>query len=239
MSQLERRARRAGRVVLQVYQKYDQPISDHAVKRGATCRDGCSSCCLLPATASVPEMVPVVEHLVGRTDWDEVKPELERAIRLNLAATDGLNLGDRQARAAFFSKQIACVFLKDGRCSIYDLRPASCRYHYVVSPPENCSPLALDNRTSRLDLRKLEDLVIMAGSSVLGEMTGGTIAAAFAVAANAIGVKLDVDPVAVARGIIVAAHVADTDEHVCKCTPDVDAPGDGKCAECRSREVKQ
>lgn len=32
----------------------------------------------------------------------------------------------------------ACVFLKNNRCSVYPVRPASCRTHYVVTPIELC-----------------------------------------------------------------------------------------------------
>jgi Fe-S-cluster containining protein len=33
-----------------------------------------------------------------------------------------------------------CVFLEARRCSIYEVRPAVCRGHYVTSPPEHCHP---------------------------------------------------------------------------------------------------
>lgn len=31
-----------------------------------------------------------------------------------------------------------CVFLKNGECSIYPVRPMACRNYFVVSPPERC-----------------------------------------------------------------------------------------------------
>jgi Fe-S-cluster containining protein len=31
-----------------------------------------------------------------------------------------------------------CVFLKNGECSIYPVRPMACRNHFVISPPERC-----------------------------------------------------------------------------------------------------
>lgn len=206
---MERKARRAGRVVLAIYGKYETPIGEYAAKMGATCRDGCAHCCMLPASTTVPEMVPVVDHLVGRADWPELKPKLERAIRQNLLAMQSVDLTDKAQRDAFFKSSLPCVFLEENRCSIYEVRPAVCRYHFVVSPPENCSPLAIDDRVARINLTRLEDLVTMAGANELGAMTGATIAAAFVLAADALGVAMDVDRDMVRRNVMMTVPVAE------------------------------
>lgn len=207
MSQQERTARRAGKVVLAIYGKYEKPVGEFVAKMGATCRDGCSHCCMLPASTTIPEMVPVVDHLVGRTDWPELKPKLERLIRQNLLAMSSVDLSDKAQRDVFFKSKVPCIFLEDGRCSIYEVRPAVCRYHYVVSPPENCSPLALDDRIARINLTKIEDLVTMTGAHELGAMTGATLAAALVLAADMLGVKLDVDRDMVRRNVMMAVPV--------------------------------
>jgi len=45
-------------------------------------------------------------------------------------------------QAGYFHEQHACVFLdpRSCDCSIYAERPTSCRLHFVVSDPEQCSP---------------------------------------------------------------------------------------------------
>ena len=68
MSQDERRAKRVGKVVLQLYRKHAATVADAAESLRVSCKEGCSHCCMLPATATIPEMVPV-EYLTTRSDW--------------------------------------------------------------------------------------------------------------------------------------------------------------------------
>jgi Fe-S-cluster containining protein len=193
MSQETRRTRRAGRVVLELYREYDPQVAKHADRLGVTCKVGCSHCCMLPATATVPEMVLVVEHLAARADWPARRPQLERAINHHLREFAGVNILNERERAAFFTRQLPCVFLKDHRCEIYAVRPAVCRYHMVASPPENCALGAANTETALLDLRKLEHKIALKGADALGELTGGPIAVAFVLAADRLGVPLHID----------------------------------------------
>ena len=194
MSQDERRAKRAGKVVLQLYREYAPTVADAAERMGVTCKEGCAHCCMLPATATIPEMVPIVEYLVGRCDWNRRRPALERELTHQLAEFAGVNVLDPIERQRFFTRQLPCAFLtKDKRCEIYAVRPTVCRYHMVVSPPENCALGAGDPTVARVDLRKIENTVAVHAAQALGELTGGPIALAFVLAAKLLGVKLDVD----------------------------------------------
>lgn len=92
MSQEVRRARRAGKVVLQLYREHAPYVAEAATRLGATCKEGCSHCCTLPATTTVPEMVPVVEYLAGRNDWEKRRPALERELNHQLAAFADVNV---------------------------------------------------------------------------------------------------------------------------------------------------
>ena len=133
MSQDARRARRAGKIVLQLYREHAPHVADAATRMGVTCKAGCSHCCKLPATATVPEIVPVVEALVARADWTKRRPALERELTRHLEAFATVNILDEEERAGFFTRQLPCVFLKNQRCEIYAHRPAVCRYHMVIS----------------------------------------------------------------------------------------------------------
>ena len=84
------------------------------------------------------------------------------------------------------------------------LRPSACRYHYVVSPPENCSPLLPDATVARVDLRKIEDLVAMVGAQEIGGILAGPIPAAFVFAARMLGVEFEADDIAVKRSMLPA-----------------------------------
>lgn len=208
MSQEVRRARRAGKVVLQLYREHTPYVAEAATRLGATCKEGCSHCCTLPATATVPEMVPVVEYLAGRNDWEQRRPALERELNHQLASFAGVNVLIEDERVAFSRRKLPCVFLKDSRCEIYALRPAVCRYHMVVSPPENCEHGPTNESLTLIDLRGLERDVAIKGAEVLGELSGGPIALAFVLAADLIGVKLSIDRSLIARVTRVRMKVA-------------------------------
>lgn len=193
MSQDARRAHRAGRAVLQLYREYAAPVADAVERMGVTCKEGCAHCCMLPATATIPEMVLVVEYLSKRCDWNSRRPALERELSRQLAEFSTVNVLDERERAAFFYRQLPCAFLKESRCEIYAVRPGVCRYHMVVSAPENCAHGAGDPTVARVDLRKIENDVAIQGAEALGELRGGPIALAFVLAADLLGVKLAID----------------------------------------------
>ena len=193
MSQDERRAKRASKVVLQLYREYAPTVADAAERMGVTCKEGCSHCCKLPATATVPEMIPVVEYLTSRDDWKQRRPALERELTHQLTEFAGVNVLDVNERVAFFKRQLPCAFLKDDRCDIYAVRPAVCRYHMVVSSPANCEHGPASKPIALVDLRKIEHTIAIKSAEAFGELTGGPIALAFVLAAKLLGVKLNVD----------------------------------------------
>lgn len=202
MSQQARKGRRAGRVVLQIYRQHAEAVADAASRLGVTCKEGCAHCCMLPATATVPEMVPVVDDLAQRDDWRVRRPALEKALAVQLTAFAGVDVLDANEREGFFRRQLPCMFLKDRRCEIYALRPAVCRYHMVVSPPENCANGAADSSVVRVDTRDVETAVAVLPAQEFGELLGGPIAVAFVLAAQALGVKLDIDATLLERVMI-------------------------------------
>jgi Fe-S-cluster containining protein len=200
MSQDARRAKRAGKVVLQLYRDNAAYVSEAAAALGVTCKSGCAHCCMLPATATVPEMVLVVEYLTGRSDWPQKRPVLERELTRQLAAFAGVDILDKRSREDFFTRQLPCAFLtKDKRCGIYEVRPTVCRYHMVVSSPDNCALGAGDPTVARVDLQTIETAIAVEAATAYGDLTGGPIALAFVLAAKALGVKLNIDP-ALIRG---------------------------------------
>ena len=208
MSQDARRSKRAGKVVLQLYREHAPAVADAVERMGVTCKTGCAHCCMLLATATIPEMVPVVEYLAGRCDWKQRKPALERELSHQLAEFAGVNVLDPIERARFFTRQLPCAFLtKDKHCEIYAVRPTVCRYHMVVSPPQNCALGAGDPTIARVDFRKIENTVAVHAAQAFGELTGGPIALAFVLAAKCLGVKLNVNSELVRRVTMVRIEV--------------------------------
>lgn len=200
MSQEARRAKRAGKVVLQLYREHAPYVTDAAKRMGVTCKDGCAHCCMMPATATVPEMVPVVEYLTSRSDWAQRRRPLERELTRQLSEFAGVNILDEAERVAFFRRQLPCAFLTtDRRCSIYAVRPTVCRYHMVVSDPANCAHGAHTETVALVNLQKLEQEIAVEAAKVFGELTGGPISLAFVLAAKLLDVKLDINPELVRR----------------------------------------
>lgn len=131
-----------------VYAEVDPQVEKHAKERGVTCRKGCSHCCMMLAIITLADGVYIAEELLRKEDWKEWLP------RLVDASKEFCIVGIE--KSMWFYKQVPCVFLKDNLCSVYEKRPSACRYHMVISPPENCAVGAADSGTLMLDLIHVE-----------------------------------------------------------------------------------
>lgn len=131
-----------------LYADTDRALEVVSKEAGVTCRAGCMHCCTLLAIVTVADGIYLADELMERPDWKEWLPKLAEASKGYLYK--GVN------KSNWFSKKVPCVFLKDNLCSVYSKRPAACRFHVVISPPENCAPDAKDPRTAMLDLVQLE-----------------------------------------------------------------------------------
>ena len=126
--------------------------AERAVASGkpVSCAKGCGACCrqLVPlAHAEARRIAELVEELpeprrstvkerfaaaIRRLEAEGLLPELEGRVEQTAAGAVGLGL-------AYFRLGIACPFLEDESCSIYDERPIACREYLVSSPPASCS----------------------------------------------------------------------------------------------------
>jgi Fe-S-cluster containining protein len=123
------------------------------------CAPGCSFCCYLPVDVLAPEAFRIAAHLQQMRSPAELA-----ALVYRLGAT---------AQQAFGARP--CVFLADGRCSIYDVRPMVCRGYNSLSK-ERCEAFYHDpsvelrgtkDRAAGRLVEAIEDGVI-AGLSALG-----------------------------------------------------------------------
>lgn len=134
---MNRRPRAAARRVLPILREWFDPL-ERATADRVTCRRGCAHCCYKFVDGGLAEGALIALHV------RETMPERERAIRAGLAAQIKTleALGSREHEARYFDAHHACVFLDQATqdCSIYSVRPASCRQHLAVSDPALCSP---------------------------------------------------------------------------------------------------
>ncbi|HXU01505.1 MAG TPA: YkgJ family cysteine cluster protein [Polyangia bacterium] len=86
------------------------------------CRAGCDHCCYQSVGVTPPEALAIFDHL-SRTLLDGELAQVAAHVAAHHARTRGLSTSER------FSPQHPCAFLDvtKGRCTIYDVRPLSCR----------------------------------------------------------------------------------------------------------------
>jgi Fe-S-cluster containining protein len=118
--------------------------------RSVSCCKGCGACCrqLVPIAeaearriAEVVEALPEPRRSVIRSRFAEARRRLEESGLIDVlqrpefwAAEDRRSWG-----LEYFRQGIACPFLEDESCSIYEERPIACREYLVTSPAEHCS----------------------------------------------------------------------------------------------------
>jgi Fe-S-cluster containining protein len=118
--------------------------------QAVSCTKGCGACCR--------QMVPVTE-VEARMLRDVVAgmPEPRQTVVLNRFASARERLTEaglldrlmnpekllpedvRDVSLSYFQLHIACPFLEDESCSIYEDRPIACREYLVTSPAANCA----------------------------------------------------------------------------------------------------
>lgn len=152
---------------LQKLYEHLDPWAEKAAKHmNATCTKGCVHCCHLLALATFIEGLLIAERLLSKPDWKALLPKLKESALHN--DYEGIN------KVSYFAKRHPCVFLdtKEKVCTIYEYRPSACRYHYVVSPPSQCSPDFPDGKTGIIDLLQLEGEVWKLSSLVEKQVLG-------------------------------------------------------------------
>ncbi|MEO8536058.1 MAG: YkgJ family cysteine cluster protein [Betaproteobacteria bacterium] len=90
------------------------------------CSRGCSYCCHLRVEIRPHDAFVLAEHLRRTCTAVELAAVLER-LRHNLARIASLS-ADEHIRAG-----IPCALLKEGACTAYEARPATCRKYHSVS----------------------------------------------------------------------------------------------------------
>lgn len=86
------------------------------------CKAGCDHCCYQVVGVTPPEALAILEHL------ERTRSEAELAeLRSHVADLDAKGRGKTSAER--FSPEFPCAFLDvpSGRCTIYEVRPLSCR----------------------------------------------------------------------------------------------------------------
>jgi Fe-S-cluster containining protein len=132
-----------------------------AAGKQVSCRAGCAACCRQLVAISVVEAQALAEYVASlpgerqaavRARFADALRRLEAAGLLDpaeprggraLLAADvaGRSETIREVARRYFHQGIACPFLEDESCGVYEHRPLVCREYNVTSPAEQCSRL--------------------------------------------------------------------------------------------------
>jgi Fe-S-cluster containining protein len=132
---------RRGRTPLQVIEvaKTAAELADQAIQTAVTrfpprppiaCQEGCAWCCYKLVGTTVPEVFRIVEYLRQNLPADELHAAQERIVQ-----TDEQRRSLKEDR--WQAARLPCSLLVNNRCSVYPVRPLTCR-GYNSSDPQTC-----------------------------------------------------------------------------------------------------
>ena len=132
--------------MLEMYREIDKAITKELERlriKGIvpTCKKGCHFCCRQVINTNIPE-AHVIGQYIKRNFTDYQRNDLRtrmsnwfKWVELELPKHCSKQ-GDEME--AFYNYGPYCPLLVDGECSIYSVRPVTCRTHYVSSSPDSC-----------------------------------------------------------------------------------------------------
>jgi Fe-S-cluster containining protein len=104
--------------------RHDARLSCATDVSSLACRQGCSWCCHFTIDVRAVEVLRILEHM--RTLPEAEQDRLQQRIERNVMQLAGL---DEEERARI---NIECAFLRGGDCSIYSVRPQTCRNYHAT-----------------------------------------------------------------------------------------------------------
>lgn len=178
-----KRLRRMGRKMLSVFEELDPKVAKSMEGMNVSCKSACAGCCYQLILVSLPEAVAVAEYFLQDVQRRQLIPLLMRSFWEQLQTLPSADTV-MEARQKYFAKKIPCTFLAlDTKlCTIYDVRPAACRYHYVVSDPVLCSPEQGLKEVGMVNTRAAGNQVLSAANKVSGQTKIGFYVAPMPVA---------------------------------------------------------
>jgi len=134
---------------------------DHTAREGGkiiSCGPGCTFCCHVYVSATLPECDAIVYYLYRHEDalrnflnnyqqWQRSEQRIDRSYKEigRLRSRQLANLDNEAERAAFTAalniyagERIPCPFLSSGACTIYEVRPYVCAGLVATTPRERC-----------------------------------------------------------------------------------------------------
>jgi Fe-S-cluster containining protein len=107
-------------------QRHDARIAAAPDVATLACRAGCTWCCYFTVDVRAVEVFRILDF-VEQTFTPAEKARVHAEVRTNSQALRTLNEDERVTR------NVKCPFLSEGRCTIYAVRPQSCRNYHATN----------------------------------------------------------------------------------------------------------
>jgi Fe-S-cluster containining protein len=124
-------------------QRHDARIAAAPDVGTLACRAGCNWCCHFTVDVRAVEVFSILDF-VERSFTAEEKTRVYAEVRANAASLKDL---DESAR---MTRNVKCPFLSAGRCTIYSVRPQTCR-NYHATNVAGCQQSYEDPENSDID----------------------------------------------------------------------------------------
>jgi Fe-S-cluster containining protein len=106
--------------------RHDARIAAAADVGTLACRSGCTWCCYFTVDVRAAEVFRILDFVEDSFEPEE-KARVYAEVRANSAAIGKLGEGERVVR------NVKCPFLNEARCTVYAVRPQSCRNYHATS----------------------------------------------------------------------------------------------------------
>ncbi len=110
------------------------------------CDKKCAACCSYLIPLSIPEVIYLYDEIQSlpfeqsQEFWGNSLSVARQLLENNSVEAVGVESTLDAVGQWYSDKQVACPFLKNDLCAIYDHRPLACREHLVTTPASRCRP---------------------------------------------------------------------------------------------------
>ncbi len=91
------------------------------------CQEGCDWCCYLVVGTAVPEVIRIVEYMRKSFSEDELRATRQRIVALDEQKRQRIATRGADATPLATRAPLPCPLLVNHRCSVYPVRPLTCR----------------------------------------------------------------------------------------------------------------
>jgi len=107
-------------------QRHDQQLAHANDASTLACKQGCSWCCHFSIDIRAIEAFNIVAFMKENFDKERIA-EIQKEIEINHSLLSALDDEQRMRQ------NVKCPFLQEGRCSIYSMRPQTCRNYHATN----------------------------------------------------------------------------------------------------------